>query len=151
MPVISVEDNKPLLHCAHWNVKTAPRIPQAATQRSASRYTPWLPPFFFDLIPPHVVPLCNKMEDSRKILIPYPTPAVYTCPLCHVVFKQALKHLHIAKHVVEKPLGYVSQLVCALCNAEFTNARSAGKHKCGGDSAPHNEVAEVTLCEDSAI
>ena len=71
MPVISVEDNKPLLHCAHWNVKTAPRIPQAATQRSASRYTPWLPPFFFDLIPPHVVPLCNKMEDSRKILIPY--------------------------------------------------------------------------------
>ena len=91
------------------------------------------------------------MEDSRKILIPYPTPAVYTCPLCHVVFKQALKHLHIAKHVVEKHLGHVSQLVCALCNSEFTNARSAGKHKCGGDSAPHNEVAEVTLCDDSAI
>ena len=87
----------------------------------------------------------------EKILIPYPTPAVYTCPLCHVVFKQALKHLHIAKHVAEKHLGHVSQLVCALCNSEFTNARSAGKHKCGGDSAPHNEVAEVTLRDDSAI
>ena len=116
-----------------------------------NRGTPLAHPPFDPTSSPHSLPLRYTMAESRKILIPYPTPAVFTCPLCRVEFKQALKHLHIAKHMAEKHLGNVPQLVCAQCNSEFTNARSAGKHKCGGDSAPHNEVAEVTLIDESAI
>ena len=90
------------------------------------------------------------MADS-VIFIAYPTPATLSCPLCHVVFKQALKHLHIAKHVAEHHPGHGTKLRCATCCAEFSNARSAGRHKCAGASAPTNEVAMVRLTEDSAI
>ena len=47
--------------------------------------------------------------------------------------------------------GYETKLRCASCCAEFTNAKSAGRHKCAGEIAPRNEVATVRLTEDSAI
>ena len=110
--------------------------------------------FFRDPTPyPRSSLLDLTMADTREcvIRIPYPTPAVYSCPVSHMAFKQALKHLQIAKHVVDKHPGHETKLICAMCNAEFTNARSAGRHKCEGETAPQNEVAEVILTEDSAI
>ena len=57
----------------------------------------------------------------------------------------------MAKHVAEHHPGHETKLRCATCCAEFSNARSAGRHKCAGVSAPTNEVATVWLTEDSAI
>ena len=76
------------------------RISQAATQRSA-KGTPLVYPFFDPTSPPHSLPLRHTMAEPRKILIPYPTPAVYTCPLCRVEFKQALKHYCKAQKIVQ--------------------------------------------------
>ena len=93
--------------------------------------------FFRDPTPfPRSSLLDLTMADTREcvIHIPYPSPAVYSCPICHMAFKQALKHLQIAKHVVEKHPGYETKLTCAMCNAEFRNARSAGRHKCEGET-----------------
>ena len=53
--------------------------------------------------------------------------------------------------MTEKHPGHETRLRCASCCTEFSNARSAGRHKCAGEPAPHNEVAMVRLTEDSAI
>ena len=100
---------------------------------------------------PHTTRLPNCAMADIVIYIPYPTPATLSCPLCHVAFKQTPKRLHMAKHVAENHPGHETKLKCASCCAEFTNARSAGRHKCAGEIAPRNEVATVRLAEDSAI
>merc|ERR1711911_261753 len=71
------------------------RIPPGCHPTVGKRYNPRLPsftlvyPLFDPTSSPHSLPLRNTMAEPRKILIPYPTPAIYTCPICRLEFNQA--------------------------------------------------------------
>ena len=81
---------------------------------------------------------------------PVPIPAQISCPICSCVFRQHQKHLHMAKHVAEKHPGCETFLKCPVCSNKFTNAKSAGRHKCDPQSSPAN-LAKMVLHDDYAI
>ena len=93
---LSVQEIRPKCSDKSWisinpfRLQAAPRRqPKVNPLSEVSPFSTHPTPTLFP--PQHPAPNCVMAESRECVInIPYPTPAILSCPLCHLAFKQTL-------------------------------------------------------------